>query len=198
MAKKAWEVPDPPESGDATHDVTFAAVGEALSKWEWFEANLSLVFSCLLGTGYGNMAALRAYGSVESFRGRANLIEHAAEVYFKYKPNDDLHADLKNLLRTAVNNFSARRNEIAHGIVNPYITIENEKTVRKGFVLFPAYYATRKRKLPEAREPLMDTKPNYVYSSLEIKRFTEEFDKLAEITIDLLTRIIQHDRIVSY
>jgi hypothetical protein len=198
MAKQPWEVPDPPENGDATHDVTFAAVGEALSKWEWFEGNLSLVFSCLLGTGYGNMAALRAYGSVESFRGRATLIEHAAEVHFKYKPSDALHGDLKNLLRMALNNFSGRRNEIAHGIVNPYITIENERAVRKGFVLYPAYYATRKRTLPQIGEPVMDTKANYVYSSVEIKKFAEEFGKLAETTIEILTRIIQHDQLVSY
>jgi hypothetical protein len=67
MAKQPWEVPDPPATGDATNDITFCAVGRALSQWEWFEGNLSLAFSYLIGSGYGNIAALRAYGSVETF-----------------------------------------------------------------------------------------------------------------------------------
>jgi hypothetical protein len=197
MTKQPWEVPDPPDSGDPTNDITFAAVGAALSQWEWFEGNLSLAFSYLLGTGYGNMAAIRAYGSVESFRGRANLIESAAEVYFKNKPNDALHQAIKNLLTLSSNKFSARRNEIAHGIVNPYFKIENDQSVQKGYVLYPAYYATRKRKLPESG-PLMDTMPTYVYSSTEIRNFGAEFSKLACAAIEILTRLTQHDHISSY
>lgn len=96
------------------------------------------------------MAAIRAYGSVESFRGRANPIESAGEAYFKNRPNDALRQAINDLLRLSTTKFGARRSEIAHGIVNPYFKIENGQSVQKGLVLYPAYYATRKRKLPES------------------------------------------------
>jgi len=62
MAKQPWAVPDPPATGDAKNDITFRAVGAAPSQWEWFEGNLSFAFSHLIGSGYGNVAASRAYG----------------------------------------------------------------------------------------------------------------------------------------
>lgn len=83
MSRQPWEVPDPPIVGDATQDITFRAVGAALSNWEWFEGNLSLAFSFLIGAGYGNVAALRAYGSVETFRGRANMIQRGGGSLFQ-------------------------------------------------------------------------------------------------------------------
>src|SRR5262249_38067236 len=142
MAKQPWDIPDAPESGDATNDITFRAVGAALSTWEWFEGNLSLAFSYLLEGDYGNVAAIRAYGSVETFRGRANMIEEAAEVYFKRATDAQLRSSIEQLLKKS-RNLCARRNEIAHGIVCPYFIPQNGKNERKGYVLLPAYYATR-------------------------------------------------------
>jgi hypothetical protein len=192
MAKKPWEVPDQPKFGDTSNDITFRAVGQALSQWEWFEGNLSLAFSYLIGTGYGNIAASRAYGSVEVFRVRKNLIENAAEVYFKYTKDDHLQAELESLLKQA-NEFSGRRNEIAHGIVNQYFAVKPGVVTHKGWVLYPAYYATRKRKLPE-KEPLTDITPTYAYSSVEIEYFGREFSKLAQKAIEILTRLTQHEQ----
>ena len=180
------------------HDITFRAIGQALSQWEYFEGNLSLTFSYLLGTGYGNLAALRAYGSVESFRGRANLLEHAAEVYFEFKPNDDLHKLLSGLLKDATSKFSARRNEIAHVIVNQYFVEKGQTTTFKGYVLYPAYYATRKRDLPKPGFPLFDTTPSYIYSSLEINQFGRQFENLANRAIEVLTHVTRHDVLVTY
>jgi hypothetical protein len=198
MAKEPWDVPDPPKVGDASNDITFQAVGEALSQWEFFEGNLSLAFSFLLGSGYGNLAAGRSYGSVESFRGRVQLIEAAAEVYFKYNVDKELYSDLKKLLNQANRHWSGRRNEIAHGIVQPWFGVENEgkeneTAIRKGFVLFPAYYATRKRRLPETT-PFTDIVPKYVYSSVEIKKFGKHFYKLGETAIHILTRLTRHSQ----
>ena len=190
MTKQPWEVPDPPRIGDATSDITFRAVGAALSQWEYFEGNLSLAFSFLIGSGYGNVAALRAYGSVESFRGRANMIEEAGEVYFKYEPDEKLQASIKELL-TRARQLSGRRNEIAHGIVSPYFETANDKNIHNGFVLYPAYYATRKRKLPQD-VPLTDVTLTYVYSSVEIGHFGRQFDDLAIKATDILTDLARH------
>jgi hypothetical protein len=141
MAKQPWEVPDIPQCGDASQDDTFRAVGAALSQWELFEGNLSLAFSYFVGTGYGNIVALRAYGSVETFRGRANMIETAAEVYFKHTPDPQLQVLLKEILKQS-RQFSSRRNEVVHGIVSPFVgRDEADEWINLGFVLYPAYYA---------------------------------------------------------
>jgi hypothetical protein len=143
MPKQPWGIPDPPQMGDASNEITFAAVGEALSQWEFFEGNLSLAFSLLLDIGYENLAAQRAYGSVESFRGRANLVQEAADVYFKQVKDETTYGNLTALLRRAKSDWSARRNEIAHGIVQPWYASEKQRTnspdpqqMHEGFVLF--------------------------------------------------------------
>lgn len=189
MAKQPWEIPDLPATGDARNDVTFRAIGAALSNWEWFEGNLSLTFSFLIGSGYGNLAATRAYGTVESFRGRANMIREAAGVYFKYphNKNDELEAELTDVLRVA-GNFSARRNEIAHGIVQPWHENVAGTSHFKGYALFPAYYATRKRGLPSAPQ-LTAVISNYIYSSAEIDSFGKHFAHLADRTLNILTHL---------
>lgn len=62
---------------------------------------------------------------------------------------------LEEVLNLALNHLSARRNEIAHGIVQPFYVMEEFKNVHRGFVLYPPFYATRKRKLAEM-PPLTD------------------------------------------
>ena len=195
MSKQPWEVPDPPPVGDATADITFRAVGAALSNWEWFEGNLSLTFSFLIGAGYGNVAASRAYGSVETFRGRATMIQRAAEVYFRHDADDQMQAGLEEVLNRALNQLSARRNEIAHGIVQPFYATEDFKSVHKGFVLYPPFYATRKRKLADM-PPLTDITitPTYVYSSVEIDGFGRLFGELANKAIDTLTLLARREQ----
>ena len=175
MAKQPWEVPDPPTRGDSSNDITFRAVGAALSQWEFFEGNLTLAFSYLVGTGYGNIAAVRAYGSVETFRGRANMIESAAEVYFKYTLDPELQSLLNGVLKLS-RQFSARRNEIAHGIVSPHVAVENGEWVQRGCVLYPAYYATRKRQLPDTA-PLDLVSFTFAYSSVEIDKIPRSFQR---------------------
>jgi hypothetical protein len=196
MTKDTWDKRDPPEEGDPSIDITFAAVGRALSQWELFEGHLSLMFSYLIGSGYGNVAALRAYGSVESFRGRSKLIDTATEVYFRLKPNKDLEERLYSLTKVARNQAAARRNEIAHGIANLYVkpNPDGEEPEFHGYVLYPAYYATKKRVLPETG-PLEIVKMTYIYSSNEIDHFKNEFEKLADEALNVLTDLTSHDRI---
>jgi hypothetical protein len=184
MDKQSWEIPDPPAVGDPTEDITFRAVGMALSQWEWFEGNLSLAFSYLIGAGFGNFGALRAYGTVESFRGRANMLWEAADVYFKLNRDERTESALSDLLKRA-GKFSTRRNEIAHGIVQLWFD-SSARPAPKGHALFPAYYATRKRKLPESGS-IAEITPSYIYSSVEIGEFGRHFANLANNSIELLT-----------
>jgi hypothetical protein len=119
----SWDIPDFPIKGDATEDVTFASVGRALSRWEEFETRLASLFGVFMGTLIDThetnaRAAIRAYGSVASFRGKAEMLEQAAELWFDEHPSEELEKKLRDLLRLA-SRYAARRNDIAHGIVHP-------------------------------------------------------------------------------
>jgi hypothetical protein len=112
-------------------------------------------------------------------------------VYFRYNPDENLEAAISILIKKSRDQLSARRNEIAHGIVGPYSNVALGKT--SGFVLHPAYYATRKRDLPETG-PLSDMKLRYIYSSVEIGAFGDQFSKLADAAIDILTDLTRKEQ----
>src|SRR5438093_592088 len=113
--RKPWDIPPIPKRGDSEENITFESVGRALTGWEIFEIELSRLFSSLTGTGDGTIASIRAYGSVLTFRGRAEMIEAAASVHFSLLPDKDFEKAMKDLL-TAGARYAARRNEIAHGV----------------------------------------------------------------------------------
>jgi hypothetical protein len=186
-----WDVAPAPNEGDKSEDVTFAAVGRALSNWEYFEGYFSMVFSYLVGAGAESLAAIRAYGTVMASSTRQQMVQSAAEVYFRRNPSTDLENKLRELLKLA-EKFTGRRNEIAHGIVQPYFFDKGEKGLeQRGFVLYPAYYATRRRKF--AGDPIEHGDVitlTYVYSSIEIDAFGAEFRELAERAIGILTGLV--------
>jgi hypothetical protein len=92
-----WDIPPFPTIGDMEEDT--ASVGRALSSWELFECRLSRIFSGLTGRINGTSPAMRAYGAVLTFRGRADMIEAASEVYFLENPHQALPRDLNGEAR---------------------------------------------------------------------------------------------------
>lgn len=174
-----WAVPAVNTIGDSDPYVTFGAVGAALTEWERMEAHLSLVFVALIGLGSESQAAQRAYGTIVAFGGRAGMIQAAAEAYFAAHPDAGLAADLDRVVRQA-KRAAARRNEIAHGIVQP---IDPQKTVLTGgrYVLYPAYYAAGKRDLNHL--------PQYGYTSAEISRFGRQFGEMVQPIVAIIGRI---------
>jgi hypothetical protein len=50
---KPWDRPPFPKTGDASDDITYAAVGRALSQCENFELDLAGIFSLVVGTAKG-------------------------------------------------------------------------------------------------------------------------------------------------
>jgi hypothetical protein len=141
-----WDIPPPPAIGDASEDITFASIGRALTRWEEFEVMLASLFSTLVGTDDNTAPAIRAYGSVITFRGRADLIRAAAEVHFMLFPNEALQKTFNSFVNQLTNHACARRNEIAHGIVRPFVSVIDGKTTRT-FCLFPPYYAANKNEI---------------------------------------------------
>ncbi|MCW0234750.1 MAG: hypothetical protein OJJ21_14215 [Ferrovibrio sp.] len=163
------------EIGDASQDITFAAVGAALSQWEHLEAWLANIFIDVcgfIGEFEPNSAVGRAYGTVVAFTGRVQMIEAAAEVFFAEKGEDDDSKRLRAVIAKA-RGLSGRRNEIAHGIVQPWGR-------DRGFALVPSWYATRKMTLIPKRHGFSDAVPSYAYRSVEIYSFRDAFKELAE------------------
>jgi hypothetical protein len=206
-----WNVPAPPNTGDADINVTYASVGRALSNWEQFESHLAVVFARLIGIGSITRPAERAYGSVRTFEGRVEMITYAAESHFDLfgGPNSmkAVQSVLKGLLKTARQDACPRRNEIAHGVVQEYGKFVHVADA-SGFVLGPSDYMTNKRNLadievqtvrfsnvpqsfmkdaPTAKTVIKTTLPSYLYSSKEI-------DKLGELFLGLVqpARTISH------
>jgi hypothetical protein len=175
-----WDRPPPVIVGDVDNNITYAAVGRALSNWEAFEGYMSLIFSVIVGAGHDSLAASRAYGSVVSFNGRHEMLVAAAEAYFSNYTDANLQISLAAILKEA-KLASPRRNEIAHGIVQPISGGHPSIT----YALVPAYYATNKRNL--------DRSPKYAYSSVEIMSFGHKFNGLAEPASDFLTDLYGRD-----
>ena len=69
MVLKPWDDRPHPKRGDKNANTTYAAVGRALTQWEYLEAKLAELFSQLVGgewpsDGAPYHPAVRAYGSV--------------------------------------------------------------------------------------------------------------------------------------
>jgi hypothetical protein len=138
--------------------------------------------------------AFRAYGCVTSFLGRRDMLSMAFACYPK---NDDPQlASFPKLLET-INQFSARRNEIAHGIT---VTLWFNQ-VKLGVYLKPAAYNSRKRlslkdmnKLAwEAQGPdFLEKFPHvekYAYTAAQIDYYREQFLALKRDLVPIWTRV---------
>ena len=192
-APRPWDVPPYPIRGDAQAETTYAAVGHALSCWEIFERILSLIFASIVGGREDNLPALRAYGAIATFRGRAEMIGAAAEAYFAAYPNPGGEELIKKLLSDAIN-FSNRRNEIAHGFVNGWRP-EDAPPSDAGWVSMPFHYSPRKSKFDRSKvaPQSMPVRPAlrhaYLYSSKEINAFRAQFEALTQHALSLSTAI---------
>jgi hypothetical protein len=80
-----WDVPTPLPLGDNRVDDTFTAVGRALSSWEQVEESLADLFALFTGSvrQFPDISpAIRAYGSVISFKGRTDMVQAAGQSFF--------------------------------------------------------------------------------------------------------------------
>lgn len=179
---KPWDRRPWPTVGDQDIDVTYAAVGRALSAWERFEGILSLLFSAFV-VNMEREGARRAYSAVRTFEGRIEMLKAASEAYFHESPNEAWLTSFKTMFKTS-SQFGPRRNDIAHGVVQ-YFNVTSETELRApggGFALFPSFANFKDRSL--------SNHPDYCYTSVELKYFTDEFEKLQEAPTHLASNII--------
>ncbi|MGX8010862.1 hypothetical protein ACVDG8_018855 [Mesorhizobium sp. ORM8.1] len=165
--------------GAPTQERIFESVGRALSRWEWIEGHVAVLFSRLIGQKASGYAAARAFGTLYSVNSKRLMIAAAAEVFFLQHSAPETQAKLAAWLgqyQTA----SASRNQIAHGIVQTYAP--------GGYALFPNWSATKSRKIKGIA--LERTEANYVYSSHEIDAITQKFAQLYEPLMEIITEVM--------
>jgi hypothetical protein len=174
-----WAIPPLPDKGDPEENITYASVGRALSAWELFETDLAFLFAFFIVPAHDSEAARRAYGSIVSFNGRADALKSAAATYFRNFPYKDSTAfdDLMNIASRA----APRRNEIAHGVLRPYMLKEPWPDPIT-YAVFPAYYATKRHDVHNY--------PKYAYASPEIERFKQQFDELLTPQVAEISRTL--------
>jgi hypothetical protein len=178
-----WDRRPWPEVGDDSIEKLYAAAGRALSQWERYESALSLVFSAFVALALTN-AARRAYYAVRSFEGRANMLRAASEAYFTENPDPELSMQFNGVLRNAAN-FSPRRNEIAHGVVNHFMSSRpgSRLATDATYCLYPSNASVRDGELA----PL----PSYCCSSVELDYFFSEFYQLQEPAASVAMRVVK-------
>jgi hypothetical protein len=119
---------------------------------------------------------MRAYGSVTSFSGRSDMLKAASVPHFLLYPGPSLKKQFNDLMYAA-KQFSTRRNEIAHGIVQPYF----QGGADGGYALIPSYFATKKRLVQQGEteaDPLT-FKIVYAYNSEGLLHWMTQFQNLS-------------------
>jgi hypothetical protein len=203
--KSYWDRPGHSRKGDDTQNALHEAVGYALSNWEEADqelADLFLVFTCEASTQkVGRQvrnAVRRAYGSIISNSGRRSAVEAAAEVYFnpwwESKPVRQPLVDILNAVQWASN----RRDDLAHGIVSPYISAQvsdlRGNIIKKedfGCFLMPPEYKTDRTHayMQGVDHPSGAMKARYSFTSKDIRRFGLQFIALRAAIQNYVRRI---------
>ncbi len=110
-----WNRPPLRDRGDATADLTYGAVGMAITQWEMLEDAVADLFAVLVQGQYS--IAQRVYGAITTSHVRREALRNAAEIVFR---NIAASEEERNTFAQLLDNFSrasARRDDIAHAIV---------------------------------------------------------------------------------
>lgn len=170
--------------GHATPDPLYQAVGQALSNWERLEGEMAHLYSQFLGRGeapHFHIPAVRAFGTLNSPAGKADMIAAAAEAYFHWLAFDErinvnaaimqefacVEAELRNILKT-YRGWMSRRNDIAHGYV-AQVGPWDDNTV--AHLLYPSECSTNKW-------CILVGEPAYAYEAKHIDAFGAAFQTL--------------------
>ncbi len=122
-AEPVW-TPTLPASGDQKEDGIWLGVGMALSAWGRYEAALGRLFAHLVTLDRASLALERAFGAVNTFEARRQMLKQAGLTYFAYHTQ---HSDLKRTFDLIIRDrmkASPVRNNIAHGLVLKYFSME--------------------------------------------------------------------------
>jgi hypothetical protein len=180
MAKGPFSRPPLATVGEKNADTLFLAVGQMLTTWETTEAMFARLFGSLISPVTRSYSARRAYGSLQSARGRKDLLENAAENFFRHFPNAGTEQEIDDILILYMDAIG-RRNDIVHGVVLGGPTLAHGGG--KGYFLGPSSWTSTRRKI--------DFDPSYLYTTIEIYNFKHHFQQLANRVHQLPARIVE-------
>lgn len=151
------------------------AVGRALSMWEHAESAWAKGFQLFCEAQ--SLAAVRAFGTIESVASKNYALRYAALEFFATREPDD--AALTKALLNVHSKASEYRNEIAHGMaMQPHA---------HGYFLCPASYATKRRKTrPAYPSELWGLGADYFYWVHEIDLFRDHFEEILSAVMSLV------------
>jgi hypothetical protein len=161
-----WDIPLIPWHGDLMPAKVHEARSRALDAWENLEVSLFILDSWFRNIIKSN----DAYGSGVIFVKRLEYLETTAEHFFVKYPNQANEGSFSILL-CHIRNFALRRHDIAHGTVQPLVTLKNKDAAKIEFALLPALYTIQRRKH-------LRQFPNYAYTEQMLLGFELAFDQL--------------------
>ena len=171
-----------PKAGDSSEDVTYAAVGFALSNWEGLEAELCALYGAFHGWQPAEKRTIEGYSKGRRiFVDRLAAVRQASEMWFRqycHQANEGKFTELMH----ETEELSKVRNRIAHAIVLPYsigdVLPGSTRVGNAGYTycLVPAYYDSREQEF--FSEDYMDFKPVYALVSSDIRALGYEFNRL--------------------
>jgi hypothetical protein len=173
-----WEAEKKPQGGDPTPDLTYGAVGYALSTWEELEYVLFDLFARLSGRNMAHNDTMVLYSQGRIFRDRFDTLLRAFGDYFRRYPNQHMEGDFDALAATILCG-AEQRNNISHGIVVASIFGFPPSAFRSipregSWYLIPANYNFRKQILGSSGMA-MDFQAGYIYTSTDIENIADKF-----------------------
>ena len=184
--RNPWDAFPFPLKGDQDPEKTYAGVGHVMSEWESVEFNLARVYGVFVGGDAGGKA-LQEYGAPRIFASRLKALEQAAEAFFFRRCDQNIEGEF-HLLTLRASGFSARRNDVAHGIVMNVsnITFFKEKlhlavSGEKQHLLVPTYYAKR--------EHDGHGRPNYAFNAGQLRELASRLIDLGKDIVSFRSRL---------
>jgi hypothetical protein len=163
--------------GDKNHEQILYEVGRALSAWEGAEQGFAKIFAKLVHPVGSGFAAQRAYGEIIAIPTKRQMIESAAEVFFRNFP-DPVSSELENLMEI-YGTAAGRRNDIAHGIPGG----DRNDAGEIWSFLVPNTWGSKSRD--------MHLQIAYRYSSKQIQDYTSGFNGLGNQAFQLVEALDQ-------
>jgi hypothetical protein len=133
---------------------------------------------------------IRAYGSIFGNSGRRTAVRAAAEAYFgAYWEEKAVKKSLNDIVN-AVEWASARRDDVAHGVVLGGITIDG---VKYGSFHVPPEYNTSRTHLNMQPASQSFLRERYRYTSEDIMTFAAKFSELRNAIWDFTMKVLKSD-----
>jgi hypothetical protein len=154
---------------DTDPDVTFAAVGRAITAWETLEAHLSYLYSIFVDKPLA-FAALDQYGRENKiFNDRMTALCKAGRKYFQRCPSQKKEGEVDSLI-AETRRLSVFRHQIAHGaVIGKEMFHDGEDVI--AYSIVPASHSIYS---------LTKTTTPYSYNSTDIHNFELKFAAHAE------------------